>query len=977
MNYGIVVDWRWTEACAQVCHDGNGGITDAAFPGKDGFREAGHSHNIASPRGKEAYLGWRLEPRSGDTHVRAGGMEGESRICGCCQQGRPQLRTVGIAEICVSARDLPGRLGRRHGYGAEAGEVNEVAQKHQAARGQVSAESPYRIGGEDAANAPLGEGGDIRPVVDLMGKECMVTAVSGKKDHIHILRVQFHKLGGAVSRADQHRLRTDPARDRNARSCDDGDFGHEYLPGRMMRACRKAAAFSKLLGNGWPYGFIALFVAGVLYPFVFCGKCLYWGDLSLYFYPQYQVVARSIHSGRLPLWNPYVNCGQPLLGNPQCSVFYPTTLLYLLWAPWRAYTLVVLAHLWLAGWGTYLYLMRLTGDRWAALVGGILFCTSGYLAARLQFPTMVQSMGYIPWILWLVDRVLAEPRVWNGILFCATVALLLAAGHAQVAYMTLACVFAYAAARLWQIRGTAPHVRAAAGMLGWGLVAALAVNAAQLLPTLQLFRASTRTHLTWAETNRFVLLPEQLLNFVLPRFYGDPARGDYWGAGNAWEPCVYIGIPGLCLALFALVTSRGRLAARFYGWLAVLSLLLALGRYGGLFMAAYYLVPGISTFHDPARFAFLTTFALCILAGLGMRRLGDMGISARVRAIVFAVSCMQPAILSGTFNPGTTAAALGAEPAFVEAVANVRRHRVYSAQHRDVWLRYVNYTDYGPSNAATVKQFADTLEPNLGMRFGISEASGYEPVPVRWVAEVDGLVRSAFARHQANLPELLKLFDVRWLLLPQGTRYRHPGLAAMRVPGVAAYEVTGVGESAWTVRRTVRVDGSDRSLAAISEPGFDPLRVAVVSGSPGLDERGASLGEPQPPPAAVRVWRDGPSFFSATVEAGPYPAFLVRSAAAYPGWRAWVDGRVARVEVSDHAFQGVAVPAGRHKVEFRYEPDAFRTGMFVTLAACGTLAGLTAYGWREHVLRVKEIGSGQSNINNGQARGCESEEGQA
>ncbi|MGC8667006.1 MAG: YfhO family protein [Chthonomonadales bacterium] len=728
-----------------------------------------------------------------------------------------------------------------------------------------------------------------------------------------------------------------------------------------------------LVGSGWPYALIALFVLLVLYPFVFGGKCLYWGDLSLYFYPLYDVMAHALRSGRLPLWNPYVNCGQPLLGNPQSSVFYPSTLVYLLWSPWRAYTVVVAAHLILAGWGTYLYLLRLTNDRAASALAGALFAGSGYVVARLQFPTMVQAMAYLPWILWLIDRVIAEPRVLNGVFLCLALACLLAAGHAQVAYMTLACALVYGGVRIWQMRVSGRRTRAAVTTLGWAGMLALVLNSVQLLPTLQLFRMSTRTHLTWAETNRFVLLPEQLLNFLVPRFFGDPSRGDYWGAGNAWEPCVYVGIPALCLAVLALAASRGRMAVRFYGWLALISLLLALGRYGGIFWAAYYLVPGISSFHDPARFAFLTTFALCILAGLGMKLLKDLGVPAAGRAGIFVVACVQPAVLSGTFNPGATPEAVEARPAFV-ALPDARAHRVYSAQHQEVWQRYVNYADYGPAGATTLKWFADTLEPNLGMRFGIAEASGYEPVPVRWVAEVDSLVRSALMRHRRNLPELLSLFDARWLVLPQGTRYRHPGLAPLRVPGAAVYQVQGSGTGAWTVRRTVRVDGSDRSLAAISEPGFDPHTVAVVSGSGGLDERPASLGEPLPPPAAVRVLKISASSFTAEVAAGPFPAFLVRSAAAYPGWHVWVDRAPARVEVADHAFQGVVVPPGNHRVTFRYEPGTFRVGLYLTLVAFGALACLAAQGLREHRLAIKEIGSGQSN-NKGSVQWQASEEG--
>jgi len=727
---------------------------------------------------------------------------------------------------------------------------------------------------------------------------------------------------------------------------------------------------------GWPYGLVVLLVLGLLYPLVFAGRCLYWGDLSLYFYPLYHVMAYDVRSGHLPLWNPFVNCGQPLLGNPQASVFYPSTLAYLVLPPWRAYTFIVVVHLILAGWGTYAYMLRLTNDRAASALSGLLFAGSGYVVARLQFPTMVQAMAYLPWLLWFVDRIMAQPQTLYGVGFSIAVALLLSAGHAQVAYMTLACLVAYVVARFWQTGVRSTSTLSAAKVLGWGIAVALLLNSVQLLPTLQLFRVSTRTHLTWAETNRFVLLPEQLLNFLMPRFFGSPNRGDYWGAGNAWEPCVFLGIPALCLALLAVASYRRRMAAWFYGWLALLSLLLALGRYGLVFWVAYYVVPGVSTFHDPARFAFLTTFALCILAGLGLRRLRDFGASPLVRGAIFVLACVQPALASGTFNPSIVAAALEAQPAFLAGVENPRSHRVYSALHQEVWQRYVNYTDYGPSDPTAFQWLTDTLEPNLGMRFGVQEASGYEPVPIRWVADVDALVRSALMRHQANLPELLSLFDARWLLLPQGTRYRHPGLAPLSVAGMACYRVRGNVCDSWLVRRTVRVDGTDRSLAAISEPGFNPQEIAVVSGSAGLDERAASLGEPLPPPARMRILQNEARTFIAEVDGGAFPAFLVRSVAFCPGWRAWVDARPAAVEVADHAFQGVVVPPGRHVVTLRYEPAAVRVGMYLTFIGAACLAGLLAAGRYDRARGTKEIGLVQSNMNTAMS-GRKGEEGLA
>src|SRR6476469_4143618 len=76
------------------------------------------------------------------------------------------------------------------------------------------------------------------------------------------------------------------------------------------------------------------FGIALLYPLVLEGRSLYWGDLFLYFHPLESYVRDRLRAGAVPLWNPFVLCGQPLVGNPQSWVFYPTTVLLAFMPVW-------------------------------------------------------------------------------------------------------------------------------------------------------------------------------------------------------------------------------------------------------------------------------------------------------------------------------------------------------------------------------------------------------------------------------------------------------------------------------------------------------------------------------------------------------------------------------------------------------------------------------------------------------------------
>src|SRR6202030_4013269 len=78
---------------------------------------------------------------------------------------------------------------------------------------------------------------------------------------------------------------------------------------------------------------------------------------------------------------------------------------------------------------------------------------------------------------------------------------------------------------------------------------------------------------------------------------------------------------------------------------------------------------------------------------------------------------------------------------------------------------------------------------------------------------------------------------------------------------------------------------------------------------------------------------------------------LVLSDAYYPAWQARVDGTPAEVLVVDGALRGVAVPAGKHAIEFQYASAALPIG--------ATIAGLTllllAVGSSARRLRVPPV----------------------
>jgi uncharacterized membrane protein YfhO len=76
--------------------------------------------------------------------------------------------------------------------------------------------------------------------------------------------------------------------------------------------------------------------------------------------------------------------------------------------------------------------------------------------------------------------------------------------------------------------------------------------------------------------------------------------------------------------------------------------------------------------------------------------------------------------------------------------------------------------------------------------------------------------------------------------------------------------------------------------------------------------------------------------------------FLVLADNFYPGWEVYVNGREETVLRVNYNLRGVAVPRGKNRVTFTFDPVSFKIGFAITLF---TLSGIIAFLVRTKSLR--------------------------
>ena len=77
------------------------------------------------------------------------------------------------------------------------------------------------------------------------------------------------------------------------------------------------------------------------------------------------------------------------------------------------------------------------------------------------------------------------------------------------------------------------------------------------------------------------------------------------------------------------------------------------------------------------------------------------------------------------------------------------------------------------------------------------------------------------------------------------------------------------------------------------------------------------------------------------------PGLVVLSDVYYPGWELEIDGKRAPIYRVNGLMRGSAVPSGRHRLVYRYDPASVRIGRLVSIAGIAALLilGLLCVRW--------------------------------
>ena len=708
-------------------------------------------------------------------------------------------------------------------------------------------------------------------------------------------------------------------------------------------------------------------------------------DLYLQFLPWCDFGFRELAKGNLALWNPYIFGGAPYFGAMQAALLYPPNWLFLFLPLPTAINWSIALHVFAIGAFMFFWMRVRDLSVVTAFFAGVLVMFGGTYFSHIfagHLPHLL-AMTWAPLILCAIDGSFNQRRIGWSLLGIFAVAMQVLSGFPQHVFYTAIAAGLYSALRLVQERVWHLIVPLLSIYVGGAILSAV-----QLLPANETMRETIRgLPLPFTFAARLPFSPANLSTLFDPKFFGEPTI--YWGAGYFWETCIFVGVTGVFLAIYAAGYCDWKMK-----WIPIVvclfTLLLALGTYTPLYRILYELFPGFNKFRSVSKFIFTSSLFLTLLAAMGLDRLlqrkrVENAYVVSAFAVTIALSCFAAwTISTGSWRSFMDSIHYAHESFLSQPLYDSAQFALLS--HHGAAISLIIATGTAASFAvllliskwnaralagivalgvvemfwfahsirptfdsrsvvnADEKSFLDAhpddyrilnrFHPNSAMSIRLPDMWGYDASVVRRYSEFVTWSQGADpdkATQDVDFtwPDpLFAMLRLRFIIVPEPDNFRAIEVETPPMPHVLLI--------------------SKYRVAKNRDAVFDALR------SPDFDARAEVVLESEPTPAPVVTERPGRAQISAessdrlTIEADTdQPAILLITDVFTPSWRAVsLPGSSQsnyQLQPANYILRAVPLSAGHHRLRVEYFSRAFEIGKWISLMSIFLFLGAA---WR-------------------------------
>jgi hypothetical protein len=651
----------------------------------------------------------------------------------------------------------------------------------------------------------------------------------------------------------------------------------------------------------------------------------------------------------------------------------------------RAFDLAIFAHLLAGGIAIAIIGWRARWPIPSSVLAAALFMLGGAASGRLQHSGIILSYSLFPVALLLLQLALERRSLSSAIGF-AIMAAGVALGRNQTALLLCALLVVAALAEILGSTQPVRYLRGRSSVLTTMAVAGSALLTVPMLLTLQFAQLSNRPAEFLDDALRGSLYPANLATLMVANIFGTHGSYWGPGAATLPEVALtddsenylFVGVVPVLLLWFGIVGGGvWRSDRRLMTCTLAITCLFMLGRYTPLYGLAFRFAPGIDLFRRPTDASFLFGIALAFLAGHSLADYVREGLP-RFRPFITGVAASAMMAVAGSavvFSARTGHALDAAREALVASVvmlvavsillrARQRPARIVAATlvtflgvAELLWwntasrLNAESRSNYAvleaptgaEANAIALLENAIAADhqrgarprvevvglggswQNLAMVRGWEATNGYNPLRIGLYDRLVSPGEENWSASQRRFPPSFDNYDCT-LARALGLTYLVMGQPLDKLPDLKtppSAELLLPGPPIWIYRlagampRALLYQWSEwDAVGALQKPSADLSTIVTQMAQDRLISLPSSQGS-----GVVKIESSSRGSVE-LVTTSTADSLLVLHDLYYPGWIAEVDGKPAATPRAALLFRAVVVPAGSHRVAFRFEPFA-------------------------------------------------------
>ncbi|RJQ37715.1 hypothetical protein C4559_03200 [Candidatus Microgenomates bacterium] len=701
-------------------------------------------------------------------------------------------------------------------------------------------------------------------------------------------------------------------------------------------------------------------------------------DVIRQLYPWRSLAVDIFKTGEFPLWNPFNFAGTPLLANFQSSVFYPLNLFYSVFSKEIAWSILIIIQPLLASFFTYLFCREIKLSKISSIFSSIAFSYSLFMSVFLEYGIIGQTILWLPLILYLIEKLFKKKKI---ILIPIILTFSFFAGHIQLFFYLLFFSSAYFLFRWFQLGKNKKELI----IFIFCLLVFLMLSAIQLLPTLELINLSARVSQNYQFLlEKLLIQPQELVLFLSPDFFGNPAMHNYLLSDSYPGNALYIGLIPFIFSILAILNFRNNVYTKFFFYsFVIIFIFIVRNPISEIFYRIQ--IPFFST-SSPNNSIFLISFSLALLSGFGMELL--IKSQMQFKKIIFClltffvslwvfILIKHPVVSAKNFIYSTAILTIFSLLFFISLRFKNKKNiflliftvitvfdLFYFFQKfnpfvdKSLIFPNTSIISYLQKNAGINRLWGYGLAEipaNFQTQFSLFSPDGYDPLYSKRFGELiqasktgkietefnnsnrsDAIIAAGFGQDDLgknlNRLKILDLLGVKYVL----DRKENPSSEKTfpighfnlihQEDGWRVFENTKAIPRMFLAKNYKYIKNKEDFENIFFEKNFNPLKTILleekINNFPleNIDMKEEKLDLISYKPQKVIAKTNTLS-----------QNLLFISDNFYPGWKAFVDGKETKIYRANFVFRAIVIPKGEHEIEFRYNPYSFQIGLYITV----------------------------------------------